>query len=219
MHSIADGQDCRRGRDGRAAVSLSLTQAGPISVDRRSRGFRSLCAGFEPARAGTKETAMRIRTALSLAILPAVLLPGLTAHAMGDGSQTVAAEAAVGVAPATAPSSSAARADQADPAAAVAPPATATSAATGAATAQAGGFGVAMTPDQLDEHRGGDALIGQNYLTGAVTDNVANRVSTGSNSIADGSFANASGLPTVIQNTGANVLIQNATVLNVRFGN
>jgi len=162
---------------------------------------------------------MRIRTALSLAILPAVLLPGLTAHAMGDGSQTVAAEAAVGVAPATAPSPSAARADQADPAAAVALPATATSAATGAATAQAGGFGVAMTPDQLDEHRGGDALIGQNYLTGAVTDNVANRVSTGSNSIADGSFANASGLPTVIQNTGANVLIQNATVLNVRFGN
>ncbi|EKS9798705.1 hypothetical protein QDD76_002125 [Burkholderia cepacia] len=76
-----------------------------------------------------------------------------------------------------------------------------------------------MTPDQLDEHRGGDALIGQNYLTGAVADNVANRVSTGSNAITDGSFANASGLPTVIQNTGANVLIQNATVLNVRFGN
>ncbi|AZQ56529.1 hypothetical protein D5R55_28825 [Burkholderia cenocepacia] len=76
-----------------------------------------------------------------------------------------------------------------------------------------------MTPDQLDEHRGGDVLIGQNYLTGTVAENVANRVSTGSNSITDGSFANASGLPTVIQNTGANVLIQNATVLNVRFGN
>lgn len=162
---------------------------------------------------------MRIRTALSLVILPAALLPGLTAHATADGSQTVAVEAAVGVAPAAAPSPPAARVDQADPAAAVAPAATATPPATGAATAQAGSFGVAMSPDQLDEHRGGDALIGQNYLTGAVTDNVANRVSTGSNSITDGSFANASGLPTVIQNTGANVLIQNATVLNVRFGN
>ncbi|WP_239511363.1 hypothetical protein [Burkholderia sp. JP2-270] len=162
---------------------------------------------------------MRIRTALSLVILPAALLPGLTAHATADGSRTVAVEAAIGVTPAAAPSPPAARADQADPAAAVAPPATATPPATGAATAQAGSFGVAMTPDQLDEHRGGDALIGQNYLTGAVTDNVANRVSTGSNSITDGSFANASGLPTVIQNTGANVLIQNATVLNVRFGN
>lgn len=162
---------------------------------------------------------MRIRTALSLVILPAALLPGLTAHATADGSRTVAVEAAAGVAPAAAPSQPAARADQADPAAAVASPATATPPENGAATAQAGSFGVAMSPDQLDEHRGGDALIGQNYLTGAVTDNVANRVSTGSNAITDGSFTNASGLPTVIQNTGANVLIQNATVLNVRFGN
>jgi hypothetical protein len=80
-------------------------------------------------------------------------------------------------------------------------------------------FGVAMTADELDAHRGGDALIGQNDLTGRVASNTANRVETGSNSISQGSFANASGLPTVIQNSGANVLIQNATVLNVRFGN
>ncbi|WP_431227901.1 hypothetical protein [Burkholderia contaminans] len=201
------------------AVSLSSAQAGPISVDRRSRGFRSPSARFVPARAGIKETAMRIRTALSQVILPAALLPGMTAHVMADEARTVAVESAAGVVPGAPPSPPAARADQADPAAAVAPLATATPSATGAATAQAAGFGVAMTPDQLDEHRGGDALIGQNYLTGAVADNVANRVSTGSNSITDGSFANASGLPTVIQNTGANVLIQNATVLNVRFGN
>jgi len=76
-----------------------------------------------------------------------------------------------------------------------------------------------MTAEQLDEHRGGDALIGQNDLTGRVANNTANRVETGSNSISQGSFASASGLPTVIQNSGANVLIQNATVLNVRFGN
>ncbi|OXI18946.1 hypothetical protein CFB43_30890 [Burkholderia sp. AU15512] len=162
---------------------------------------------------------MRIRTALSQVILPAALLPGLTAHAMADEARTVAVESAAGVAPGAAPSPSAARTDQADPAATVSPPAAATPSATGAAAAPAASFGVAMTPDQLDEHRGGDALIGQNYLTGTVADNVANRVSTGSNAITDGSFANASGLPTVIQNTGANVLIQNATVLNVRFGN
>ncbi|OXI95223.1 hypothetical protein CFB41_18740 [Burkholderia sp. AU33803] len=162
---------------------------------------------------------MRIRTALSQVILPAALLPGMTAHVMADEARTVTVAAAAGVAPAAAPSPPVARADQADPAATVSALATATPSATGAATAQAAGFGVAMTPDQLDEHRGGDALIGQNYLTGTVADNVANRVSTGSNAITDGSFANASGLPTVIQNTGANVLIQNATVLNVRFGN
>jgi len=79
-------------------------------------------------------------------------------------------------------------------------------------------FGIAMSAAQLDAHRGGDALIGQNDLTGSLTNTTANRVVTGSNSISQGSFSNASGLPTVIQNSGANVLIQNATVLNVRFG-
>ncbi|RQH05508.1 hypothetical protein D1Y85_15170 [Paraburkholderia dinghuensis] len=78
---------------------------------------------------------------------------------------------------------------------------------------------MAMTSDQLDQQRGGDALVGQNFLTGDVANNVASRVQTGSNTITDGSFSGASGLPTVIQNTGANVLIQNATVLNVHFGN
>lgn len=85
--------------------------------------------------------------------------------------------------------------------------------------AQPSSFGVAMTNEQLDERRGGDALVGQNFLTGTVANDVATKVVTGSNTISDGSFASSSGLPTVIQNTGANVLIQNATVLNVRFGN
>jgi hypothetical protein len=93
-----------------------------------------------------------------------------------------------------------------------------TSTPTSSTTSHDDTFGVAMTAEQLDAHRGGDALIGQNDLTGRVANNTANRVDTGSNSISQGSFANASGLPTVIQNSGANVLIQNATVLNVRFG-
>lgn len=80
-------------------------------------------------------------------------------------------------------------------------------------------FGVAMTAEQLDQHRGGDQTISNMTLTGAVSDNSAKNVSTGSNAITQGSFANSSGLPTVIQNSGANVLIQNATILNVRFGN
>ncbi|MCI0150812.1 hypothetical protein KNO81_33635 [Paraburkholderia sediminicola] len=78
---------------------------------------------------------------------------------------------------------------------------------------------MAIGPEELDSHRGGDALISNMTLTGSVADNIANKVATGSNSINEGSFANASGLPTVIQNSGANVLIQNATILNVRFGN
>ncbi|AOJ11867.1 hypothetical protein WS71_20765 [Burkholderia mayonis] len=160
---------------------------------------------------------MRVRKAFSLAILPAVLLlPGLTAQAAPDESRSIAMDAPVHAASSSAPSAPVALVDGAvlATAAVVAPPPAAR-----AATAHEDSFGVAMTPEQLDEHRGGDALVGQNYLTGVVSDNTASRVSTGSNSIADGSFANSSGLPTVIQNTGANVLIQNATVLNVRFGN
>ena len=66
---------------------------------------------------------------------------------------------------------------------------------------------------------GGDEDIVTNviHVTGEVTDNAATNVVTGHNSINEGSFANSSGLTTVVQNTGANVLIQNATIVNVQF--
>jgi hypothetical protein len=54
-------------------------------------------------------------------------------------------------------------------------------------------------------------------LNGAVSGNSAMAVTTGANVITEGAFSNASGLPTVIQNSGANVLIQNATIVNVQF--
>jgi hypothetical protein len=40
---------------------------------------------------------------------------------------------------------------------------------------------------------------------------------TGANTIDAGSFANMSGIPVVIQNSGANVLIQNATIINLQL--
>ncbi|CAE6868559.1 hypothetical protein R75461_08437 [Paraburkholderia nemoris] len=104
---------------------------------------------------------------------------------------------------------------------AVAAPAQAPPSVASSSPAQSDGFGVALAigSEELDRHRGGDALISNMTLNGSVADNIASKVATGSNSINEGSFANASGLPTVIQNSGANVLIQNATILNVRFGN
>ncbi|QYF96233.1 hypothetical protein KY495_15300 [Massilia sp. PAMC28688] len=54
-------------------------------------------------------------------------------------------------------------------------------------------------------------------LGGVVTGNSATQVSTGANTITGGAFANMSGLPVVIQNSGANVLIQNATVINLQL--
>jgi hypothetical protein len=54
-------------------------------------------------------------------------------------------------------------------------------------------------------------------LSATVADNSARNVVTGNNTIDNGSFANVSGLPMVIQNTGANVLIQNSTVINLQM--
>lgn len=44
-------------------------------------------------------------------------------------------------------------------------------------------------------------------------------LNNGNNTISDGAFANSSGIATVIQNSGNNVLIQDNTVVNVTFGN
>lgn len=70
----------------------------------------------------------------------------------------------------------------------------------------------------LGDLRGGaDIITTEATLGGTVGYNSANNVSTGMNVIDNGSFANSSGLPVVIQNSGANVLIQNATVINLQL--
>ncbi|MCG5075649.1 hypothetical protein [Paraburkholderia tagetis] len=149
---------------------------------------------------------MQVQKRVSLLVVPVVIaMQGLVAYA-ADDAQSSQQRAQAGVTGVAVPAGGV---ESATPAAT----------ATVSHDAQQPSFGVAMTDEQLDEHRGGDALVGQNFLNGTLSDNVANKVVTGSNTISDGSFSNSSGLPTVIQNTGANVLIQNATVLNVRFGN
>lgn len=76
----------------------------------------------------------------------------------------------------------------------------------------------AATESRLEQTRGGDATVdNEARLSGVVSGNSAVNVTTGSNIIDSGSFANASGMPMVIQNSGANVLIQNATVINLQL--
>ena len=80
------------------------------------------------------------------------------------------------------------------------------------------GLGAAAPTAVLDKTRGGaDGMAASADLRGAVTGNSATNVVTGNNTIQASSFAGASGIPIVIQNTGANVLIQNATVINLQF--
>lgn len=72
--------------------------------------------------------------------------------------------------------------------------------------------------DTLARTRGGAEVVNNDMtLRGVTANNSARNVTTGDNSISAGSFANMSGLPTVIQNSGANVLIQNATILNLQM--
>jgi hypothetical protein len=71
---------------------------------------------------------------------------------------------------------------------------------------------------KLDGYRGGAEVVRNDMtLNGTTAGNSARNVETGDNSISSGSFANMSGLPVVIQNSGANVLIQNAVILNVQM--
>jgi hypothetical protein len=78
--------------------------------------------------------------------------------------------------------------------------------------------GAAAADDLLDSARGGsERTTITTTLNGTVEGNSATGVTTGSNVIQSGSFANMAGIPIVVQNTGANVLIQNATTINLQL--
>jgi len=74
-----------------------------------------------------------------------------------------------------------------------------------------------LDKEALARRRGGTEVFNDMKLRGVVADNQATNVVTGGNVISEGSLAGAAGLPTVIQNTGNNVLIQNATIVNVQM--
>jgi hypothetical protein len=78
-------------------------------------------------------------------------------------------------------------------------------------------FGAPADLGKLEQSRGGTDVHNDMKLDGMVSGNSAINVVTGANSIDTGAFANMSGIPVVIQNSGANVLIQNATIVNLQF--
>lgn len=82
--------------------------------------------------------------------------------------------------------------------------------------ARVGALGVAVDAKVLARKRGGEGVINDMQLKGVVADNRAINVTTGGNYITEGAFAGTSGLPMVVQNSGNNVLIQNATIVNVQ---
>jgi hypothetical protein len=79
-------------------------------------------------------------------------------------------------------------------------------------------IGQPLDAGALDALRGGESVVVVRVKNdGEVNGNHADNVTSGLNAIDGGAFANASGITTVIQNSGSNVLIQNGTAVNVQF--
>jgi hypothetical protein len=80
------------------------------------------------------------------------------------------------------------------------------------------GFDTPVTATRLAGYRGGTEVVHNDMrLAGTTAGNTAINVATGTNAISAGAFSSMSGLPVVIQNSGANVLIQNAVILNLQL--
>jgi hypothetical protein len=81
-------------------------------------------------------------------------------------------------------------------------------------------LGKAVAGKDLERQRGGQEtqthVLNDMQVNGTVTGNTASRNATGHNNISN-AFTGASGLPIVVQNTGNNVLIQNATIVNLQM--
>lgn len=79
-------------------------------------------------------------------------------------------------------------------------------------------LGVAVNTADLANYRGGFDLVKNDMqLSGTVANNSTYNVVSGNNLISEGSFAQSNGFPTVVQNSGSNVLIQNATIINLHY--
>ncbi|KLV06932.1 carbon storage regulator [Photobacterium aquae] len=78
-----------------------------------------------------------------------------------------------------------------------------------------------LSDDTLSVSRGGeyelklDNIHASSDMQGDVASNSAYNNTTGDNIIDAGSLSNSSGVFNIVQNTGNNVLIQNATVVNL----
>lgn len=80
-------------------------------------------------------------------------------------------------------------------------------------------FGAEVSNAYLEGQSGMAGLTGEPAssadLNARLNDNIVYSSVNGSNNIGKGAFTDAIGFPTVIQNSGNNVIIQNNTILNV----
>ncbi len=89
--------------------------------------------------------------------------------------------------------------------------------AAGAQATLVDGFGQPVSAGALQHYSGSGLVQNNQTITGTVSGNSASNVSTGANSISGNAFQGATGLPSVVQNTGNNVLIQTGVIVNVQL--
>jgi hypothetical protein len=77
-------------------------------------------------------------------------------------------------------------------------------------------FDVALPDAELSNYRGGATITNLNDLDATLYNNTALDSVTGGNVVTEGALAGMSGLSTLIQNSGNNVLIQSAIILNLQ---
>jgi hypothetical protein len=80
------------------------------------------------------------------------------------------------------------------------------------------GFGAPVSTNTLMRYSGGALIVNSTQaINGTVSNDSASQVVTGNNAITGDAFSSASGIPSVIQNSGNNVLIQNGVIVNVEM--
>ena len=79
------------------------------------------------------------------------------------------------------------------------------------------GLGPVVSTGTLGRSSGGTSVSNIQNLDGVVTGNSATQVDTGSNSVSSSAFSGSTGVSTIVQNTGNNVLIQSGVIVNVQF--
>jgi len=79
-------------------------------------------------------------------------------------------------------------------------------------------FGAAVSDKDLSTQRGGqEQFLNDMKLNAQLYNNKAVSNVTGGNFVTQEAFSGTKGFATVIQNSGNNVIIQNATILNLRM--
>lgn len=87
-----------------------------------------------------------------------------------------------------------------------------------AAPPQTAPFGAPVSESTLSHYRGArDVTFNMQNTEGELYNNHATNTTSGNNQVSGQAFSGSNGFSTVVQNSGNNVIIQSATIVNVKL--